>query len=269
MKVVLLTVILAFTIVFSGCLVQSAQENNVAEIASMPTTSAEPIAKGKKQPVLVELFTSEGCSSCPPADKVLATLQRDQLVPNADVITLGFHVDYWDRLGWKDRFSSAEFSKRQEVYAVRFGNDSSYTPQIVVDGLSEFVGSNRGKANEEIAKSATAEKGTVDLTVENNTLKGTISGLSSSNGATVYLAVAESDLSNRVSNGENSGSTLEHTSVVRELKQLGTIDRKESGKTFNAALPTNSEWKPENIRYVVFVQENSTLKIIAVNQVSK
>ncbi len=228
-----------------------------------------PIAKGGKQPVLVELFTSEGCSSCPPADKVLATLQRDQLIPNADVITLGFHVDYWDRLGWKDRFSSAEFSKRQKAYAARFGIDSSYTPQIVVDGVSEFVGSNRGQANEEIAKSASTAKGTIEIKIDNNKLTGTVSGLNSGNRATIFLAVAESELSNRIANGENSGRTLEHTSVVRELKQIGTIDRKDTGKAFDVALPANSDWKTENVRYVVFVQENSTLKILAVNQVSK
>ena len=263
MKAIILTVVLAITSSFSGCLTQSAQENSAADIPSAP------VSKGGKQPVLVELFTSEGCSSCPPADKVLMTLQRDQLVPNAEVITLGFHVDYWDRLGWKDRFSSAEFTRRQEAYAAQFGNDSSYTPQIVVDGVSEFVGSNRGRANEEIAKSAMSAKGTIDLKIDKDKLSGIIAGLANKTNATIYLAVAESELSNQVSRGENSGSTLEHASVVRELKQIGTIDRKDVGKTFDVALPVNSDWKAENIRYVVFVQENSTLKILAVNKISK
>ncbi len=263
MKAILLTVILSIASGFSGCLTQSAQENALVDLQSMP------VANGGKQAVLVELFTSEGCSSCPPADKVLGTWQRDQLVPNAEVITLGFHVDYWDRLGWKDRFSSAEFTKRQEVYAARFGNDSTYTPQIVVDGSAEFVGSNRGKANEEIAKSATVAKGTIELNIDNDRLTGTVSGLSSKKGATIYLAVAEDELSNRVASGENSGSTLEHSSVVRELKQIGSTDRKDKEKTFDVTLPTNAVWKTENIRYVVFVQENSTLRVLAVNQISK
>ena len=263
MKAIILTVVLAITSSFSGCLTQSAQENSAADIPSAP------VSKGGKRPVLVELFTSEGCSSCPPADKVLMTLQRDQLVPNAEVITLGFHVDYWDRLGWKDRFSSAEFTRRQEAYAAQFGNDSSYTPQIVVDGVSEFVGSNRGRANEEIAKSAMSAKGTIDLKIDKDKLSGIIAGLANKTNATIYLAVAESELSNQVSRGENSGSTLEHASVVRELKQIGTIDCKDAGKTFDVVLPVNPDWKAGNIRYVIFVQENSTLKILAVNQISK
>src|SRR5260221_13397507 len=111
MKAVILTAVLAVTSTFSGCLTQSTQENSVSTLPEAPATT------GKKQPVLVELYTSEGCSSCPPADRVLAILQNDQLIPNADVITLGFHVDYWDNSSWKDRFSSHEYTVRQEAYA--------------------------------------------------------------------------------------------------------------------------------------------------------
>src|SRR5258705_11187196 len=140
MKSVILAVVLAVTSTFSACLTQSAQEQ------PMPDASGAPTTTGKKQPVLVELFTSEGCSSCPPADRVLTILQNDQLVPNADVITLGFHVDYWDDGGWKDRFSSSEYTRRQQAYARQLRIDSPYTPQMVVDGTFEFVGSNRSKA---------------------------------------------------------------------------------------------------------------------------
>ena len=258
MKTLIFTIIVAISSSFSACLSQS-----------VPEMPAVPVAKGEKRAVLVELFTSEGCSSCPPADKVLMTLQNDQLVPNADVITLGFHVDYWDSGAWRDRFSSAEYTRRQEAYARQLKTDGTYTPQVVVDGAFEFVGSNRVRANDVIAKSAMQSKGIIELKIDSGSLKASISGLNSHADATVYLAVAESGLSNKVSGGENSGVTLEHASVVRELKQIGSISGKQNEGTFDAQLPVNTDWKGENTRYVVFVQENSTLKILAVGQVVK
>ncbi|MCU1263294.1 MAG: hypothetical protein JWO80_6179, partial [Bryobacterales bacterium] len=104
------------------------------------------LAAQTRTPVVVELFTSEGCSSCPPADKLLAEIERAQPVANAQVLVLSEHVDYWNRLGWRDPFSSVQFSQRQSDYSAAFQKDGVYTPQMVVDGRAEFVGSNAGDA---------------------------------------------------------------------------------------------------------------------------
>ena len=107
-----------------------------------------------RKAVVVELFTSEGCSSCPPADELLGHLRQDLAGKNIQVIPLGFHVDYWDSLGWKDRFSSADFSHRQEQYARSLGVDGPYTPEMVVDGALEFVGNSAGQAQRAISQAA-------------------------------------------------------------------------------------------------------------------
>nr|MBA2527451.1 DUF1223 domain-containing protein [Pyrinomonadaceae bacterium] len=129
-----------------------------------PTTAAEgtPLpASAEAKPIIVELFTSEGCSSCPPADEVLARLEQSPPVPGVEVIALSQHVDYWNRLGWADPFSSPQFSDRQKGYAQAFRQPRIYTPQMVVDGRAEFVGSDARRAREEIAKAAREPKAQV------------------------------------------------------------------------------------------------------------
>ncbi len=263
MKALLLVPVLACAAALSGCMTPSAKNLELA------VNNEPPVAKGEKQPVLVELFTSEGCSSCPPADKVLTILQNDQLVPNAEVITLGYHVDYWDHDGWKDRFSSHAFTVRQENYARQFRLDSTYTPQIVVDGRRELIGSNRAQANDAIAESANAAKAEVELKMEGEELRATISGLGIHQDSTVYLATAESKLSTNIGGGENNGKLLEHTSVVRELVEIGKIRSTEASGKFETTVTASKDWKIENVKYVVFVQEGTTLRILAVKQIGR
>src|SRR5438876_2184815 len=141
------------------------------ERATSTATEArrEPVAVGGKvTPIIVELFTSEGCSSCPPADEVLARLERTQPVPGAEIIPLSEHVDYWNYIGWADPFSAAAFSARQGEYARTFGLDGAYTPQMVIDGQTEFIGSNLSQARSAIAKAAQASKAQVTLTRTKN-----------------------------------------------------------------------------------------------------
>lgn len=226
---------------------------NAAE-AKAPVTGSNA-----KHPTLVELFTSEGCSSCPPADRLLTSFKDER---SSDVITLSYHVDYWDYLGWKDRFSSAEFTKRQEAYARQFKLSSTYTPQMVVNGSAEFVGSNRAKADETIAIAA-GSSGSIVLSLNGSKLSADIKGIAANSDATVYLAVAESGLITKVGGGENSGAKLEHSSVVRRLIAVGTVNKGEEGMSLQFDLPKSPDWEPKNTKYVVFVQDNKSLKIRA------
>ncbi|MGC2695142.1 MAG: DUF1223 domain-containing protein [Candidatus Angelobacter sp.] len=231
-----------------------------AVLAQNPGPAAPPSGPGKA--VVVELFTSEGCSSCPPADALLDHLRQDLAGKNIQVIPLGFHVDYWNFQGWKDRFSSAEFTRRQQQYARRMGLDGPYTPQMVVDGASEFVGSDAGQAERVISKSANqAALAEVALSAKGaDQLKIEVKAPGAANGARVVLAITEDNLSTKVSAGENDGRELRHAAVVRELRELGTTH----DGAFAAEIPLKlkKDWKPADLRATVFVQEGDAGKVL-------
>src|SRR5215831_14975386 len=136
----------------------------VAVVIALSAASPSPQA-APPVPILVELFTSEGCSDCPPADAVLERLIATQPVVGADVNGLGQHVDYWDELGWKDRFSSAALTNRQRVYGASFALESVYTPQMIVDGRAQFVGSDARAATRAIERAIAAPHGLVTIDV--------------------------------------------------------------------------------------------------------
>jgi len=219
-----------------------------------------------RQPVLVELFTSEGCSSCPPADKNLAFLEKQQPVAKAEAITLAFHVDYWDRLGWKDRFSSPLYSRRQEVYSQALKIGSNYTPQMIVDGREEFVGSDSGMASKEITKAIETPKAVIEIVVDGGRATVKISNAPKHDNSTVFAAIAEDGIRSRVERGENAGMDLEHVSVVRELKTIGMLEGDKSDLEIRFEVPSDPEWNPVNLKVVVFVQENESRKIIGVRR---
>jgi hypothetical protein len=217
--------------------------------------------------VLVELFTSEGCSSCPPADRALAFLDKEQPYPQAEVITLALHVDYWNSLGWKDEFSTALFTQRQELYAEKLKVDSTYTPQMIVDGKIEFVGSDTGKAARAIAEAAKVQKGKIEIVKNNDKLSVKITDLPVHENSNIFLAIAEDNLISNVGRGENSGKKLEHQSVVRELRSIGTLKPQEESAEIETNLQFNQGWKKENLKLVVFVQENDSRKILGVGRI--
>ena len=227
-----------------------------------------------RTPVVVELFTSEGCSSCPPADDLLAQFVRSQPIQEAQIIALAQHVDYWDRMGWKDPYSSPQFTERQKVYADFFRNDGAYTPQMVVDGQAEFIGSNSGKAREAVSKAARAPKARVSLSPAGTQaaangksggvpLKVKVEDLPASHDAAeVLLAVTEDNLHSDVQGGENAGSKLSHTAVVRRLTILGKINSKQPLFSGEPIVALDGGWKIENLRAVVLVQEKKSRRIL-------
>jgi hypothetical protein len=260
MKTAILFLIAIF---LAGCTLQNAENLPISENSPIANPNPQP-----KQAVLVELFTSEGCSSCPPADKTLAFLEKEQPAMNAEIITLSLHVDYWDYLGWKDEFSSADFSERQTVYADKLKLDSTYTPQMVVDGRTQLVGSDTGKAVSSIMEAAKAQKAKIELSNNEKSLKINISDIPTHEDSSVFMAVAENNLVSKVKRGENSGRVLEHISVVRELREIGKITSSDTKFSSETALQIQSNWKKENVKIVVFVQENDSRKILGVNQIS-
>jgi len=229
-------------------------------LIAIPACSATAAGKNGT-PVVVELFTSEACSSCPPADALLTKLNQQREVNGAEVFVLGEHVDYFNQLGWTDRFSSRAFSERQNGYAKRFHLPSAYTPQIVIDGSFEAVGSDSVAVERELGLAAQAGKmASVGLSwAAPDKLRINVSG-ASGEPSIVLLAVTEDRLTTSVANGENSGRVLQHSGVVRELRQLGTTS---AGVFLGTAPITPAQgWKRRDLRVVVFVQQPGSRAII-------
>jgi len=256
-EVAALTLMLSIGAVLSGC--GSQTTNADSKNANQPT-----------RPVIVELFTSEGCSSCPPADALLARLDEEQRIGNAEIIVLEEHVDYWDQLGWRDPFSGRQWTERQEDYANAFGNQGVYTPQMVVDGRVEFVGSAQNKARNAIAEAAKESKaqvaisdvksagGQVGASVQVRMFPAPLN-----HAAVVWIAITESGLHSNVKAGENAGEDLHHASVVRSLRKAGEADgRKEIAFSGRQELQLDPAWKRENLRLVVFVQDPKSRHIL-------
>ena len=241
-----------------------------ADMKDVPATSNAPDAA--PTPVLVELFTSEGCSSCPPADALLSRLDRTQPIRGADIIVLEEHVDYWDRLGWKDSFSSEAATARENEYGEAFGGSQVYTPQMIVDRRAEFVGSSDADALRAIRVASQAPKPAIQLTWEKgDTLAIHIEQVNNAghgDGQQLFLVVAENMLHSDVKRGENAGRVLEHNGVVRQVLPLGKIDAAPAGFSSRVAVHSVRDWNRAHLRAVVFVQERRSRHVLAAAAIS-
>lgn len=238
------------------------QMNSTDVLKSVKLSDSTSSAVKTKPSVLIELFTSEGCPTCPPADLLLELLGTEQPNENAEIITLALHVDYWNRADWKDKYSSPIFSRRQDIYSQVFRTGEVYTPQMIVDGQSYFSGSNAEKAHKAINKNAKNEKANIEISFEKDKFNVEISKIPAHERSTVYLAIAEDELEASGIRGKNA----KHYSVVRELTSLGMLMPDQN--TFKAIkfIQFQPDWKKENIKFVVFVQENGSRKVIGVNK---
>ena len=220
-------------------------------------------------PVLAELFTSEGCSSCPPADQLLSDLLRTQPVAGVRIVALSEHVDYWNQLGWKDPFSSAQFSDRQNDYGRALG-DEVYTPQVVVDGRLAAVGSSRADVLAAIRNASLKTKAQLTLAWTSDLQAAvTVAPNSAAAGADVYVAITEDGLTSSVRRGENEGKQLTHDAVTRRLTRIGATSRQGSfSQTVPIAPMLDPSWRRNALRVVVFLQTKSGVVAIATEKLT-
>ena len=231
-----------------------------------------PVAQAARTPVLVELFTSEGCSSCPPADALLRKLTAQQPIAGAEIIGLEEHVDYWNHDGWADPYSSPEWTERQQDYVTLLKADA-YTPELVVDGQRQFVGNDSRQAQAEIEKAASSVKTEVTLSAAKpdgngsqrfSVSVGKLAGGRADDVAEVWLAITEDGLHSAVSRGENAGRVLQHVATLRLLHKIGTADASGASASFtgDTLVKFNPRWNPEKLHVVVFVQAKKSRKVL-------
>jgi len=200
---------------------------------------------------IIELFTSQGCSSCPSADKLLSELSEKE-----NVLALSFHVSYWNYLGWKDPYSSEQFTERQRTYAKKLHLNSIYTPQMIVNGTDEFVGSSRVKAEVAIKQATSTQEVQLQMTSnKENAIVVNYKLTGSTENEWFNIALVEKHVKNEVPRGENQGKVLEHDNVVRVFKIL---EAKKSG-SITITLPEKSNM--QNAMVIAYIQRQNTFEI--------
>jgi hypothetical protein len=243
----------------------------IAGVLALAQPRTEPAAAKPRVAVLAELFTSEGCSSCPPADDLLRRLIAEQPIDGIEIIGLSEHVDYWDRLGWKDPFSSPRFTERQNAYARTFRSERVYTPQLVIDGRLEVIGSDRAAVRRALADAARRARATVRVSasqpkgIEAATVHVSISDVpsqSAKSGALVVVAVVEDDLVSEVSRGENARKRLHHAAVTRAFEVAGRVAPGTTAVDLTHQVELNAAWRRDRLRVVAFVQHPRTYEVL-------
>jgi len=244
----------------------------VSANAGHKTPAQATVATAERTPVVIELFTSEGCSTCPPVDAYLSRLEAKQPMPGVEIIGLEEHVDYWNHDGWVDQFSGAEWTQRQQEYVARLKGDTPYTPQLILDGVKVLEPKNGRDVQESLEREAKEEKTEIAIFAKGSdndgsekfeVRVGSLRGAGNPEKADVWIAVTEQGLSSDVKAGENKGKTLEHAGVVRSLQKIGTAAAKNSAPfVLNPEIKLKSNWKKENLRVVAFVQDKKSWHIL-------
>jgi len=233
----------------------------LALLPVLARAGAAPVGGAARPFAVIELFTSEGCSSCPPADALLAKLVAESRAKPEAIYLLAFHVDYWDSLGWKDPFSDAAYSQRQYEYVQALGLDSAYTPQMVVNGTREFLGSDEARARRNI-DAALERPATLTLqltagSIANGALPVDFS-VSGSARAVLRLALVERNLESQVSRGENSGRKLKHENVVRVFQSVPVGPTRKG----HASIPLPASLVTSRASLIAYAQDPESLQIL-------
>jgi hypothetical protein len=232
----------------------------------LQATTREAGPSEDRHPILVELFTSEGCSSCPPADEFVQKLDSLQPVEGAQLIVLSEHVDYWDHEGWKDANSSPVLTERQGAYERALGLSTPYTPQIIIDGASEIRINDPGQMEKIFQQSVATPKVPVRIsmvTVDSGLLRTHVEAdaASDKHSADVYLAIVLDHVESQVLHGENGGKRLTHVAVVQQLTKIGKL-QKDRSFADDVQLKLKAGTDPKNLRLVAFVQTSGPGKLL-------
>ena len=235
----------------------------IVSSAQPPQSAADPT----RVPVLVELFTSEGCSDCPPADRLLEELDGKQFVRGAQVIVLSEHVTYWNHLGWRDPFSLEEMDFRQKEYGERFNLESIYTPQAVIDGTTQLVGNNAAGVTNAVEHAASTPKKSLtigDAHWENGAATFTVHGAGDL-GSRLIAVLAADGTGPKITRGENAGRTIHHVAVVRAIKEFGSNNA--DGRALRLSGGSLTHDQPAGpVRLVVFLVDKKSGHVTAVGE---